>query len=227
MEVLYDMSTFPGGQCFGSGACSLTAQSQQDNTVMRVTSCLGSLQGSSMPLRVNIFSDSSCSRMRASHGYINGCYAGTLTGLSSGGSTRTLCDAGGNIYQVKYSDGTCSGTPQSCVLLHTGPTNACVSSAEDPTAFQIGSCSAVSVAPSICPAGGRPAPATTAAPTPRPAANLDINRDGRVDILDVAVLLDAWGPCPASGACPADVAVPYYRVDNYDLLALMNGMPRK
>jgi hypothetical protein len=228
-EARYDMTRFPGGQCFGSGACSLTAQTQADNTVMRVTSCAAApIQGSSLPLHVSLYSDSSCTRMNAANGYINGCYPGTLNGASQGGSTRTLCDGSGNIYQVIYTDGTCAGTPKSCALLHTGPANTCVSSVEDPSSFQIVTCSASSTVPSICPAAGRAPPTTTAAPTARPAANLDINRDGKIDILDVAVLLDAYGLCPTGGAaCPADVAVPYGRVDSYDLTALLNAMPRK
>jgi len=227
MEVLFDMSTFPGGQCFGSGSCSLTAQTQADNSVTRVTSCLSSpIHSSSLPLRVNLFTDSSCTRMRSSQGYTDGCIAGTLNGLSAGGSMRNLCDSSGNVYQVVYNDGGC-GSPKSCVLLESGPANTCIISVEDPSSYQITSCSTVSSVPSICPPSGRVAPTTTAAPTARPAPNLDINRDGKIDILDVAVLLDAWGLCPFSGPCPADLAVPYGRVDSYDLLALMNGMPRK
>jgi len=228
-EARFDMSRFPGGQCFGSGVCSLTAQTQADNTVMRVTSCSAApIQGTTQPLRVSMYSDSSCTTMNAANGYINGCYAGTTSGASHGGSTRTLCDGSGNIYQVIYNDGTCAGTPRSCTLLHTGPANTCVSSVEDPSSFQIVSCSATSTVPSICPAATRASPTTTAGPTTRPAPNLDINRDGRIDILDVAVLLDAFGLCPTGGAaCPADVAVPYGRVDSYDLTALLNAMPRK
>jgi hypothetical protein len=39
--------------------------------------------------------------------------------------------------------------------------------------------------------------------TPRDVSNPDLNGDGQVSGLDLALLLGEWGPCP--GVCPADL----------------------
>lgn len=48
----------------------------------------------------------------------------------------------------------------------------------------------------------------------------DLNGDCRVDVLDLLVLLGAWGPCPARGECPADLNKSG-NVDVQDLLILL------
>jgi hypothetical protein len=40
---------------------------------------------------------------------------------------------------------------------------------------------------------------------PRPACPADIDASGAVDFGDVLAVVSAWGACPPSGACPADV----------------------
>ncbi|MCH8963917.1 MAG: hypothetical protein IIB58_03065 [Planctomycetes bacterium] len=45
-------------------------------------------------------------------------------------------------------------------------------------------------------------PATLVVTNPCPA---DMNDDGEVGPVDLAMLLGAWGPCPDEGACPADL----------------------
>ncbi|HRQ76365.1 MAG TPA: hypothetical protein PK098_10650 [Phycisphaerales bacterium] len=48
----------------------------------------------------------------------------------------------------------------------------------------------------------------------------DLNFDGRVDVLDLLILLGSWGPCPASGCCLADLNGSG-TVDVQDLLILL------
>jgi hypothetical protein len=53
----------------------------------------------------------------------------------------------------------------------------------------------------------------------------DLNGDGIIDVLDLLILLDAWGPCPRSGGaggCPADLNGDSY-VDVLDLLILLDN----
>lgn len=40
---------------------------------------------------------------------------------------------------------------------------------------------------------------------PRPACPADIDASGAVDFGDVLAVVSAWGACPPSGACPADI----------------------
>ena len=49
----------------------------------------------------------------------------------------------------------------------------------------------------------------------------DVNGDDVVDFADLLVLLEAWGECPAKGACPADVDQSG-EVDFNDILALLS-----
>ncbi len=38
-----------------------------------------------------------------------------------------------------------------------------------------------------------------------PLSVADLNADGSVGAVDLAILLGAWGQCPARGKCPADL----------------------
>ncbi len=228
LEVLDDLTRFAGAVCSGSGQCSLTAQTQEDNTITRVTTCTTApLQPSSLATRTNIYSDASCTNIISSFGYFNGCFPGTMSGLSRGASTRYACDSTGSTFQITYSAAGCTGTATACNRLNAGPSNSCVPYIFNAAQYQIATCSQISTnIPSICPSGGAPAPLTTPPPTTRPAANLDINRDGTINLLDVAAMMDQYGPCVASRACTADIAVPYDVVDIYDLTLLMTALPR-
>jgi subtilisin family serine protease len=47
--------------------------------------------------------------------------------------------------------------------------------------------------------------AASLALTPPPFRAEDLNRDGVVNSADVAILLNAWGPCTNCDSCPADL----------------------
>lgn len=55
-----------------------------------------------------------------------------------------------------------------------------------------------------------------------PARPGDLNCDGRVDVLDLLILLGAWGNCPKVGPCPADLNNSG-AVDVQDLLILLGN----
>ncbi len=229
LEVLDDLTRYGSATtCTGSGQCSLTAQTQEDNTITRVTTCVAApLQPSSLATRTNLYSDASCTNMISSFGYQNGCFPGTTSGLSRGASTRYACDSAGNTYQIVYSGAGCTGTATTCSRLNAGPSNSCVPYLFNPAQYQIATCSRISTdIPNICPLGGAPAPLTTPVATTRPAANLDINRDGVINLLDITSLMDQYGWCLATRACTADIAAPYDVVDIYDLTLLMTALPR-
>jgi len=48
----------------------------------------------------------------------------------------------------------------------------------------------------------------------------DLNGDGTVDVVDLLALLEAWGPCPPDGPCPADLTGNGV-VDVVDILELL------
>jgi trimeric autotransporter adhesin len=58
-------------------------------------------------------------------------------------------------------------------------------------------------------------------PTPPTCAPADLNCDGAVDVLDLLILLDAWGPCSDPENCPADLNGDTV-VDVLDLLMLLD-----
>ncbi len=228
-----DDTTKTGGTCSASGSCSLTVANETDNTVMRRSNCLpGPMVDSSLSMRTNIYSDATCSSagFRSSYGYFNGCFVGSLNGLTRAASSRYACDASGNTFTITYAGASCSGAALSCSKLNSGPAgNACVPYVYGFNLWQRATCDRVSTdLPALCyPSGGLPAPgvATTRPATTRPAANFDLNRDGVVNTLDVVYMMDNFGRCPTTGECRADVAVPYGVVDNFDLVTLYNALP--
>jgi hypothetical protein len=56
----------------------------------------------------------------------------------------------------------------------------------------------------------------------KPCAPADLNCDGVVDVLDLLILLDAWGACMNCGDCPADLNGDC-EVDVLDLLHLLDA----
>jgi hypothetical protein len=183
-------------------------------------------------MHTNIYSDASCSTagFRSTYGYLNDCFVGSLSGLTRAASSRYACDAQGNTFTITYNNSGCTGFVLSCSKLNSGPAGgACVPYVYGFNLWQRAYCDRVSTnLPALCyPANGLPSPssATTPPPTTRPAANMDLNRDGKVDMLDVAYMMDNFGRCPATGECRADVAVPYGVVDNFDLVMLYNALP--
>ncbi len=56
----------------------------------------------------------------------------------------------------------------------------------------------------------------------------DLNGDGAVNVLDLTVLLGAWGPCPlpCPPVCPADINGDC-EVDHLDLLTLLGNWGRR
>lgn len=55
----------------------------------------------------------------------------------------------------------------------------------------------------------------------------DLNGDGVVDVLDLLLLLEDWGPCADPADCPADISgprgIPDGTVNVHDLLELLNN----
>jgi len=54
------------------------------------------------------------------------------------------------------------------------------------------------------------------------SASGDLNGDGVVDVVDLLVLLSAWGPCPVDAPCPADLTGDN-EVGITDLLVLLSN----
>jgi hypothetical protein len=227
-EVVRDFGAF-GGRCF-SGRCSLTAQTQEDNTITSLRSCQEQMEPAPQAFRQDLYFDAECStsRLHTSNGYTNVCYPGTRSGLAFGQSSRFACDAQGNIFDMVFTADRCAPTSLAlCQRLNPGPANECV-----PDAFSMGAfsqrsfCPQPEVLPALCYPSTTSTASTTATPTTIPGLVYDVNRDGQTNLLDICAVLDQWGeyqiPSPNLAREYADIAPLFGVVDVLDLTTVTN-----
>ena len=195
-ETLRDFGAF-GGRCF-PGSCSLTAQTQAENTITSLRSCEATMVAAPQAFRHDVyFGGSNCAsgQLHTSNGYSTICYPGTRSGSAFGNSSRFACDAQGNIFDLVYFAEKCVPVNLAvCRRLSEGPLNECVPESFSNGFFsQRAFCPEPESLPALCYPATTSTAATTSAPTTPPGLIYDVNRDNNVDILDIVAVLDQWG----------------------------------
>ena len=95
------------------------------------------------------------------------------------------CDANGNTVELIYLTENCDPAGlATCQNLNRGPLNDCVQYAYSSFAYQRAYCTQPEVLPQLCYQTTAATTATAAPETTIPGVLADVNRDGKIDILD-------------------------------------------